>query len=233
MTHTQMVTYVSLYVARVVRQLWSMWTNGRNHAVGRPYHITPQCVALINSRIRTIRSPQEIHCLPRDISAAKWKAAEWKNWLLYYAVPCLLGILDHRYMEHLSVVVVAVYLVLQETISADELLAAEDHITAFITAVTPLHGEKAMTFNMHSLLHLVDSVRKTGPLWATSAFPFESEVYTVKQEIKGPVNVAVQIAKNMVAVNICKATVAFTQRLTASCKAYCRTIISTVRLHQR
>ena len=189
-------------------------------------------MALINSRIRTIRPPQEIQRLPRDISAAKWKAAEWKNWLLYYAVPCLSGILDHRYVEHLSHLVVAVYLLLQETISSDDFLAAEGHITAFITAVTPLYGEKAMTFNMSSLLHLVDSVRKTGPLWAPSAFPFESEIYIVKQEIQGPESVAGQIAKNMVAANICKATVASTQRLTASCKTYGRKIISTVPLHQ-
>ncbi|KAJ3639145.1 hypothetical protein Zmor_004016 [Zophobas morio] len=180
-----------------------------------------------------MRPSQEIHRLPRDISVAKWKAVEWKNWLLYYAVPCLSGILDHRYVEHLSHLVVAVYLMLQETISSDDLLAAEAHITAFITAVTPLYGEKAMTFNMHSLLHLAESVRKTGPLWSTSAFPFESEIYTVKQQIKGPVSVAVQIAKNMVAANICKATVPSTQHLTPSCKNYCRKIISTVPLHQR
>ena len=87
--------------------------------VDRPYHITPQSVALINSRIRTIRPPQEINRLPRDITAAKWKVVEWKNRLLHYAVPCLSSVLDHRYMQYLSYLVVAVYLLLQETISPD------------------------------------------------------------------------------------------------------------------
>lgn len=31
-----------------------------------------------------------------------------------------------------------------------------------------------MTANVHSLLHLPDVVRKLGPLWAHSCFPFEA-----------------------------------------------------------
>lgn len=31
-----------------------------------------------------------------------------------------------------------------------------------------------MTANIHGLLHLPDTVRKLGPLWAHSCFPFEA-----------------------------------------------------------
>ena len=34
-------------------------------------------------------------------------------------------------------------------------------------------GERYCTANVHMLLHLPDSVRNLGPLWAHSAFPFE------------------------------------------------------------
>ena len=34
-------------------------------------------------------------------------------------------------------------------------------------------GERYYTANVHQLLHLADSVRYLGPLWAHSTFPFE------------------------------------------------------------
>ena len=36
-----------------------------------------------------------------------------------------------------------------------------------------LYGPKFITFNVHQLLHLPQSVRQWGPLWAHSVFPFE------------------------------------------------------------
>jgi len=54
-----------------------------------------------------------------------------------------------------------------------------------------------MTFNVHSVLHLCESVRKSGPLWATSAFPFEGGIYILKQQISSPKSVDEQIAQKM------------------------------------
>lgn len=35
-------------------------------------------------------------------------------------------------------------------------------------------GERYMSANVHALLHLPDVVKKLGPLWAHSCFPFEA-----------------------------------------------------------
>ena len=35
-------------------------------------------------------------------------------------------------------------------------------------------GEEYMTMNVHLLLHLLDTVKRLGPLWGHSCFPFES-----------------------------------------------------------
>ena len=58
-----------------------------------------------------------------------------------------------------------------------------------------MFGQSVMTFNMHSLLHLVQSVRMTGPLWSTSTFPFEGAIFYLKRAITGPKGVYDQIAK--------------------------------------
>ena len=54
-----------------------------------------------------------------------------------------------------------------------------------------------MTFNVHSLLHLCDSCRKSGPLWASSAFPFESEIAEIKNRVSGPKGVADQVCDKL------------------------------------
>ncbi|KAJ8672047.1 hypothetical protein QAD02_003306 [Eretmocerus hayati] len=58
-----------------------------------------------------------------------------------------------------------------------------------------------MTFNVHSLLHLVHSARETGPLWATSAFPFESEMGHLKEFVTGTTDVSEQVINHVLELN--------------------------------
>ena len=37
-----------------------------------------------------------------------------------------------------------------------------------------LYGAASVSFSVHLLMHMAESVRNWGPLWATSTFPFES-----------------------------------------------------------
>ncbi|CAG5100659.1 Protein of unknown function, partial [Cotesia congregata] len=46
-------------------------------------------------------------------------------------------------------------------------------------------GETAMRFNVHLLLHAVEFVRKSGPLWANYAYPHESNIHFLKMLING------------------------------------------------
>lgn len=43
-----------------------------------------------------------------------------------------------------------------------------------------------MTFNVHQSLHSEENVDETGPLWATSAFPYESFIFILKEYANGP-----------------------------------------------
>ncbi|KYN30395.1 hypothetical protein ALC56_15325, partial [Trachymyrmex septentrionalis] len=55
----------------------------------------------------------------------------------------------------------------------------------FVCEIEILYGKNAMTFNMHSLLHIVYNVCMSGPLWAISAFPYENEIFHLKQNVSG------------------------------------------------
>lgn len=57
----------------------------------------------INKRFRKIKTPTRLSRRPRTLEELKnWKVSEWKNWLLYYAMPCLVGT-DHSNLNDLII----------------------------------------------------------------------------------------------------------------------------------
>lgn len=80
-----------------------------------------------------------------------------------------------------------------------------------------------MTFNIHSLLHVVQSVRKSGPLWATSTFPFENGIYLCKKWLNGPRTVSIQLSTKWLQMVRYQSSVSASSNVT--CTYYCRNIL--------
>ena len=70
----------------------------------------------ISSRLQSIKPPDFMERLPRDIEKhyGNLKATELQAWLLFYSLPCLSGILPHKYLEHFSLLSEAIYLLLDD-----------------------------------------------------------------------------------------------------------------------
>ena len=66
---------------------------------------------------------------------------------------------------------------------------AERLIKIFQNLVPRFYGEAAQTFNVHSLGHLADQVKMSGPLASLSCMPFEAAHYHLKRAI-GPITSA-------------------------------------------
>ncbi|KAK3918396.1 hypothetical protein KUF71_000968 [Frankliniella fusca] len=59
---------------------------------GKPYFIGDK-LGLINRRLLSIAPPSNISRRPRSLTfMGDWKANEWRNFLLYYSLPCIIGI---------------------------------------------------------------------------------------------------------------------------------------------
>lgn len=143
----------------------------------------------MEKRYLSITPNQQIHRLPRAgilQGSAKPKASEMKSWLLFFSLPCLKGILDEKALEHYSLLVKAAYTLLKPEISENESQECEFDLLKFVCEYEMLYGEEKMTFNVHALLHIAQSVRKSGPMCMNAAFPFESNIYTFKTYINGP-----------------------------------------------
>lgn len=60
-----------------------------------------------------------------------------------------------------------------------------------------MYREKDYLYNVHTLIHLPLYVRRWGPLWATSAFGFESYYGVLAHCIHGSKNPGKELVKNI------------------------------------
>ncbi|XP_063970048.1 uncharacterized protein LOC135157631 [Lytechinus pictus] len=177
----------------VVRQIAELWFS----SAGLPYYIgSPRILSVLNDRVKSIKPPSFVARAPRIISDRKfWKATEWYMWLLFYSLPCLSGILPDIYMNHWVILVQVSFLLLQKSISPEELNRSDMLMVSFVGRMQILYGSAAMTFNVHSLLHLPKSVSMWGPLWTHSCFPFESFNWRIKQQLQGYRGIITQVMR--------------------------------------
>ncbi|KAH7980328.1 hypothetical protein HPB49_015042 [Dermacentor silvarum] len=135
----------------------------------------PSTLNFLNRRLKGIQPPHHITRLPRSIQERHfWKAHEWRNWLLYYCLPCCQNTLPSPYMKHFAILSEAIFLLLQEQLSPPAIAQADNLLRRFVNRAAALYSDRCMTFNVHQILHLARAARNFGPLWAHSAFGFES-----------------------------------------------------------
>lgn len=175
----------------VTRQLWTRWTTPNTQ-----YYLTNKDRKKIDERLTSIKPTHEIHRFTRSTTqCAKWKASEWGYWILFWSSICLKGILDIECFESYLLFVRSIHTLLQKNISAEDLQRCEYDLMKFVGECEIFYEETFMTFNVHSLLHLCKSVEQSGPLWATSTFPFENGIFRQKKNINGPNGVSHQISR--------------------------------------
>lgn len=91
----------------------------------------------------------------------------------------------------------SIYLLLKEEIAPTDIDIAETMLKLFVRDIGQLYREKDYLYNIHTLIHLSLYVRRWGPLWATSAFGFESYYGTLSNSIYGSKNPGKELTKNI------------------------------------
>ncbi|XP_064456969.1 uncharacterized protein LOC135367607 [Ornithodoros turicata] len=185
--------YMHCVLLGVVKYLTELWMS----SVGEPYYVGRK-MGLINRRLCAIRPPISFTRLSRSLSEhAFWKATEWRNWVLYFMLPTLNGVLPVRYLVHASLLTESLFLLLQDSIKESDIDTADHLLQTFVHDTERLYGAEAARFNVHQLLHLAKTVRMLGPLWATSMFPFESGNGKILNLVTAAKSVPLQIAERV------------------------------------
>lgn len=162
------IDYMHCVLEGVTRWLMRAWFDSSFHS--SPFYIGRH-ILKIDCELLKQRPPHEFSRPPRSIKKhfKYWKASELRNWLLFYSLPLLLGILPSLYWHHFALLVCAMHMMLGESISASQIHSAEQMLIDFCDLMPELYGMASCTANAHLLSHLAKYVRLWGPLWTHSA----------------------------------------------------------------
>lgn len=152
-------------------------------------------VEVIDQRLLQIRPPSIITRVPRSLSDhfKYWKASELRSWLFFYSLPILHDILPGKYLLHFACFVEGIFLLCTDSVTSTDIEKSSKLLSYFVHMFPSLYGERYITLNMHSLLHLPQCVTELGPLWVYSCFPFENINGTLMELFHGTQNVELQI----------------------------------------
>ncbi|XP_022111612.1 uncharacterized protein LOC110990825 [Acanthaster planci] len=185
------VDYMHTVCLGVVRALTFLWLENTE----KPCYIG-NCLSMLNERLSHIRPPAEVMRIARSLSNRRyWKAHEWRAWLLHYSPSVLKHVLPFTYYAHWMTLVTAVYILSKNCVDHTMINQAEVLLVKFVLEFEDLYGKEYMTYNVHQLIHMADSVRNWGPLWSISCYAFESMNHKLGKMISGTQYVQVQISK--------------------------------------
>ena len=181
----------------VVKSLWKFWTT-----TGCQFKLTKIQIDMVDARLIFMKPTKDMYRLPNQLrKKSQWKAADWLNWLFIYSIPCLRGILNDEALNSYSFFVRSMLVLAQPNLSNDVINKCENDLKIFVNDCQKFYNLEFMTFNVHIILHLCNSIRKSGPLYTTSAFPFESAIGGLKKLVTGPTAAVEQITGRVLELN--------------------------------
>lgn len=132
---------------------------------------------------------------PRSIilELPKWKAVEFRLFLLYTGIVVLKRSAGVEVYNQFLLLAVAIRLLSTPDSYRENADVAHDLLTRFVEDYPRVVHPKEMVYNNHVLLHIVDEVKRYGPLGTFSAYKFENHQREIKKLIKKPNQIIQQI----------------------------------------
>lgn len=133
------------------------------------------------------RKTRGIDCL------LKWKATEFRFFLLYCGPIIFQGLLREQFLKHFLLLHAAMRILCSSDLILRYKEKARKYLEIFVLSLPFLYGEQAQVINMHNLVHLVEDIEYLGcDLAKINCFPFESHLGKIKYSIRTPKNPLMQ-----------------------------------------
>jgi hypothetical protein len=134
---------------------------------------------------------------PRPLSDVdRWKATEFRQFLLYTGPVVLRGILRDDLFQHFLSFSVAISILVNPN-SVEQFDYAKGLLKYFVSRGKDLYGGEFCVYNVHSMLHITDEAQKYGSLDECSAFPFENFLFQLKKLVRSGRNPMAQIVNRL------------------------------------
>ena len=122
---------------------------------------------------------------PRSLAEVdRWKATEFRQFLLYTGNIALNGILRPDLYEHFLVISIASSILVSPALALSCRDYAKQLMEYFVEQGNILYGDEFLVYNVHSIIHLADIVEEFGSLDACSSFLFENYMQNLKRLVK-------------------------------------------------
>ena len=174
--------YMHLICLGNVRKLIMYWLKG-------PLKVRLGTVAVEKLNIELLKLknhvPTEFNRKPRSLNEIdRWKATEFRQFVLYTGPVVLKSVLDVAVYEHFLLLHVAMSILLCDSLLLKFVNLAEELLNIFVTHYPVLYGEEGLVYNVHNLIHITDDARRFGALDSVSAFPFENFLGRMKKMLR-------------------------------------------------
>lgn len=169
--------------------------------------LSQKMITEINVRSMQIKNyiPCEFARKPRKLDEVKrWKATEFRLFLLYTGPILLYNILHKSNYKHFLLLHCAVFILNNESLVNTYLDMANHLLQNFVYESSELYGNDFVVFNVHNLLHLCSEVRLFGNIEKFDAFPFENYLGQLKRKVRSKNNVLQQIHRRIIELDTIK-----------------------------
>jgi hypothetical protein len=178
--------YMHLICLGVTRRLLMYWKG----PVG-PLHVrlSRKLVSELSERLIffALYCPVEFARKPRALDELpRWKATEFREFLLYSGPFILEGLLSDELYKHLMLLFVSIRILASKQQAVMYCDYASELLVKFVTDAEVLYGKQIMVYNVHCLIHLAEDVKRLGCLDEFSAFLFENKLGQLKKLVRKP-----------------------------------------------
>ena len=196
-----------------------------------PNMATAELLRRIDERLLHIKTPSRIARKPRSIlHRSKFNGSEWRNWLFFYAVPCLTGLIHPDYVELMALLSHGCYLLSQDVIEQRDINEADRVLRRYATSFEEKFQRHRLKFNMHvTTSHKVHCVRKLGSPFAYTTYNFESLNSKMAKNVTSPKGAVIQVLTRSL-LNLTVNIAQYDERLSEAVRERLKTILSKERL---
>lgn len=185
-----------LFLGVMKRFLSDYWT-----APGNPTKLSSPELKKLTERLTHLSNkiPVEFQRTTRSLhELSKWKATEYRMFLLYYGPFVLDGLLNPELLLHFLLFHVACRIVSSDRFIKKFLNLADLCFHRFVLLSKHFYGFESLCMTMHNLSHICDDVRYLGlPVSEISAFDFENALHKIKLELNSGFKPMEQFCKKM------------------------------------
>ncbi len=175
--------YMHLVCLGVTKKLLKLWKEGKRHG----FRLRPKTIKIVSEKLVQTRNTitSDFVRRPRSLDELdRWKATEFRTFLLYTGPVVLKGKIEEKYYHHFLVLSTAIRILAQPNQTEENISYSESLLEYFVCQFKVLYGSENVSYNVHGLIHLANDARKHGELDAFSAFKFENHLGKIKKLVR-------------------------------------------------